>query len=80
MGYSQRKISNGTQYTVVSEQIAVGLIRSQVFYPDSDYPVVYKEYQHSNLVTCNDAVWAEYKNEIRQAINTHQFKKENNGV
>ena len=74
MDYSTRKISNGTQYMIVTEQIAVGLIRAQVFHPDSDYPVVYKEYQHSNLVTCNDAVWAEYKNKIRAAINAHNFK------
>ena len=81
MEYTETKHHNGTRYIVRAEQIAVGLIRAQVFYKDIDsYPVKEIEYQHRNLVTCAGAVWAEYKNEIRQAINTHQFKKSNHGV
>ena len=74
MNYSKREIHNGTQYTVTAEVIAVGLIRAQVFYKDVDYPVKCIEYQNNNLVTCAKAVWIEYQNQIKKAINAHNFK------
>ena len=75
MEYTETKQHNGTQYKIRTEEVAVGLIRAQVFYKDVDsYPVKEIEYQHRNLVTCAGAVWAEYRNEIKMAINAHNFK------